>query len=43
MKGIISTLYTPFEQLANIFTKGLQVTLFESLYNKLDMLYIYMH
>ena len=42
IRGIISTPYTPLsEQLADIFTKGLSVGVFESLFNKLGMLDIY--
>lgn len=41
IKGIISTLYTPSEQLVDIFTKGLGIIVFESLCNKLGMLDIY--
>ena len=41
MRGIITTLYTPFEQLADIFTKELDIAVFESLRNILGMLDIY--
>ena len=42
MRGVISTPYTQsLEQLAYIFTKGLDVEVFATLYTKLDMIDTY--